>query len=89
MSDDPYTNGRTSHLTARGVALTAQVAAAERLAASLVSGFELCDDADVALSDKQKAGMIKAALLEFDGIEADVSAVLAVEELLARLRPAA
>jgi hypothetical protein len=67
------------------VALTAQVATADRLARAVVTGFDLCCDAQVPLTQLQKIALVKAALLEFDGIEAEASASMAIEAALRRL----
>src|SRR5262245_45025583 len=54
------------------VVLTAGVASAERLARAIVFAFESCEEGGVPLSHVQKVAVIEAALLEYDGLEADL-----------------
>lgn len=56
--------------------------AAERLSRAIVLAFEVCDEGGVPLSDMQKIAIVEAALLEFDGVEAQLSSSTAVGELL-------
>jgi hypothetical protein len=66
--------------------LAAQVAAADRVARVLVGGFDLCADGGRPLSALQRVELIKAALLEFDRLDADVGANLEVERRLRDVR---
>ena len=61
---------------------TANAAAAERLAGAIVVGFEVCEEAGTPLSQVQKVALIQAALLEFDGLQAQLSSLAVIEELL-------
>jgi hypothetical protein len=60
----------------------ARAAAAERLAKSIVGGFDLCGQAGIPLSQVQKIAVVQAALLEFDGFEAQVSSLARIADLL-------
>jgi hypothetical protein len=53
----------------------AKVAAAERFARALVVAFGALDDLGLPLTDVQKIAMVQAALLEFDGFEAQLDAL--------------
>jgi hypothetical protein len=64
------------------VAATAKAAAAERLAGALVSAFDVCEQAGVPLSQLQKIALLEAALLEFDGLEAQLGSLTAIDELI-------
>jgi hypothetical protein len=75
------TNGK---LRTELIVSTAKAAAAERIAAAIVAGFEVCAQAGVPLSQLQKIALVEAALLEFDGFEAHVGSVAAIDELLRR-----
>ena len=68
-----------------GCAGTAQVVAAQRVARQLVLGFELCADSGVPLSELQKIALFSAALLEFDGMHAEVEGRLQIDRLLGEL----
>ena len=74
----------TTH-TLEGFATTAQVAAAQRVARALTVGFGLCDEAGFPLSERQRISMLAAALLGFDGFQAETEGLLGVEQLLAGL----
>jgi hypothetical protein len=67
------------------VALAARVAAAERFAATIISTFEKCEETSVPLSKAQKTTLLEAALVEFDGFEAELSSLMRVAELLSEL----
>jgi hypothetical protein len=67
------------------VASAARVAAAERFAGVIVSAFEKCEETRIPLSKAQKTALIEAALVEFDGFEAELSSLLRVAELLSEL----
>jgi hypothetical protein len=60
----------------------ANAAAAERLAGAIVVGLEICEQAGTPLSQVQKVSLIQAALLEFDGLGAQLSSLAVIEELL-------
>jgi hypothetical protein len=64
------------------VAATAKAAAAERLAGTLVSAFDVCEQAGVPLSQLQKIALLEAALLEFDGLEAQLGSISAIDQLI-------
>jgi hypothetical protein len=68
-----------------GFAATAQVAAAQRAARALTVGFGLCEEAGFPLSERQRISMLTAALLAFDGFQAETAGLLHVEQLLAGL----
>jgi len=55
------------------VVITATVASAKRLARVIVFAFETCEDEGCPLSHLQKIALIEAALIEYDGFEADLS----------------
>jgi hypothetical protein len=78
-------NGRASGVN--GDLSIAKVAAAERFATAVVLGFEVCEDADAPLSQRQKIAVIEAALLEFDGLEAQLRSLASVSELLRAFGP--
>jgi hypothetical protein len=59
----------------RDAAVMAKVAAAERFARALVVAFGALDDLGLPLTDVQKIAMVQAALLEFDGFEAQLDAL--------------
>jgi hypothetical protein len=67
------------------VVSAARVAAAERFAGVIVSTFEKCEETSVPLSKAQKTTMIEAALVEFDGFEAELSSLMRIAELLSEL----
>jgi hypothetical protein len=67
-------------------AATAKAVAAERLAGAVMSAFEICEQAGVPLSQLQKVALVEAVLLEFDGLEAHLRSLAAVEEELRGLR---
>jgi hypothetical protein len=71
----------------RGVPVVsaARVAAAERFAGVIVSTFEKCDETSIPLSRAQKTALIEAALVEFDGFEAELSSLMRIAELLNEL----
>lgn len=64
---------------------TAQVAAAQRLAGAIVGAFDACELARMPLTQRQKVAVVQAALLEFDGFAAHLSALGATGEALHRL----
>jgi hypothetical protein len=65
--------------------LTAQVAAAERVARAVIFAFEACEEGGVPLSQVQKVAVVEASLLEFDGLEADLSSLAGVGALIREL----
>jgi hypothetical protein len=79
MSSQNGTSGATTD------GLIAQVAAAERFARAIVVSFGVCEESDVPLSDAQKVAVIEAALLEFDGFEAQLRSLSSIGELLRSL----
>lgn len=66
--------------------LTAQVAAAERFARAIIVAFGALEELRAPLTDVQKIAFIEAALLEFDGFEAQLGSLEAVGEVLRALR---
>jgi hypothetical protein len=77
-----FTNGNSP---AEPAAPTAQVAAAHRFAQALIVGFEVCEQGAMPLSQVQKIAFIEAALLQFDGLEAELNLLATVGEVLHRL----
>ena len=65
---------------------TLQVVAAQRIAQATVTGFALCDECGLPLSERQKVAVLTAALLELDGLHEELRGVLHVERLIADLR---
>ena len=63
-------------------AATAKAAAAERVAGAIIVGFDVCKEHGAPLSQVQQIALIQAALLEFDGLEAQLSSLAVIEELL-------
>lgn len=72
--------------TCEDVAGMAQAAAAGNLAAALITGFQLCEDAGLPLSGIQQRHILEGALLEFDGLRTGIREALAMQELLRQLR---
>jgi hypothetical protein len=73
-------NGRPEPLV-----ITAQLAAAERLASAIVFAFDVCEEGGVPLSQAQKIAVVEAALLEFDGFEASLESLTSVAALIREL----
>jgi hypothetical protein len=67
------------------VASTTAVATAERCARALTVGFGLCDEGGFPLNERQRTALLTAALLTFDGFQAETQGTLEVEALLAEL----
>jgi hypothetical protein len=65
---------------------TMQTVAAQRIASLLVLGFGLCEEAHVPLSERQRIALLTAALLEFDGVRAEIEGLLQIERLLSEFR---
>ena len=63
-------------------AATAKAAAAERFAGAIIAAFEVCDQFGWPLKQPQKVALVEAALLEFDGLEAQLNSLVAIGELL-------
>ena len=70
---------------AAGTLLTTQ-AAARRFAAAIVASFGVCDEVCTPFTDLQKITLIQAALLEFDGLEAELDSLSRIGDLLRELR---
>lgn len=68
-----------------GTLFTTQ-AAARRFAAAIVAAFGVCDEVCTPLTDLQKITVIQAALLEFDGLEAELDSLSRIGDLLRELR---
>ena len=62
--------------------MIAHVAAADRIARVLVSAFRQCGESSWPLSELQQVDLIRTALLEFDGFEGELTAMLEVERQL-------
>ena len=75
------TNGN-GHDPVDGNAPPAEVAAAERFARAIVFTIEVCEEGRVELSAAQKVALIEAALLEFDGLGAELSSLAGLSALL-------
>ncbi len=71
-------NGNSPH----GSKSAVQVAAAQRFAEALVVGFAVCEEAGAPFSELQKVALIEAALLQFDGFDAQLTALSVVHDLL-------
>ena len=56
-------------------ALLTTQAAARRFAGAIVAAFGVCDEVCTPLTDLQKITVIQAALLEFDGLEAELASL--------------
>jgi len=69
-----------------GLESTLQVVAAQRVAQATVTGFALCEECGLPLSERQKVAVLTAALLELDGLHEELTGVLHVERLIADLR---
>lgn len=65
---------------------TLQVVTAQRVAQATVTGFALCEECGLPLSERQKVAVLTAALLELDGLHEELTGVLHVERLIADLR---
>ena len=83
LASMPSGNGRRTNGLAPA---TAKAVAAERLAGAVMSAFDICEQAGVPLSQLQKVALVEAVLLEFDGLEAHLRSLAAVEEQLRALR---
>jgi hypothetical protein len=71
--------------TSEGVESTLQVVAAQRVAQATVTGFALCEECGLPLSERQKVAFLTAAVLELDGLHQELTGVLHVERLIADL----
>lgn len=72
--------------TAEGVEATLHVVAAERVAKATVTGFGFCEECGQPLNERQKVALLTAAMMELEGLQAEVESVLGVERLIAELR---
>jgi hypothetical protein len=63
-------------------ASTAKAAAAERFAGTIISAFDVGEQVGAPLTQAQKMALLEAALLEFDGLEAQLNSLVAIGELL-------
>lgn len=63
-------------------AATAKAAAAERFAGAIIAAFEVCEQVGWPLKQPQKVALVEAALLEFDGLEAQLHSLAEIGELL-------
>jgi hypothetical protein len=66
-------------------AAIARISGAERFASAIVMAFDLCGEAGKALSQLQRIAIIEAALLEFDGFDAQLRSSATIEDLLRAL----
>jgi hypothetical protein len=71
--------------TTESAAIIAQMAAAECLARTLVTGMAACDENGLSLSQLQKIELVKAALLQFEDLPTQLGELLAVDHLVGRL----
>ena len=62
------------------------VVTADRIARFVVAGVGLCEQSGVPLSERQRVALLTAALLEFDGVQAEVDGLREVEHMLQELR---
>jgi hypothetical protein len=76
---------RNGSTRAELTAATAKAVAAERLAGAVMATFDICEQSGVPLSQLQKVALVEAVLLEFDGLEAHLRSLAAVEERLRSL----
>ncbi len=65
---------------------TAHASAARCIARGLIVAFDACDEAEMPLTQLQRATVVEAALLEFDGFGAHVSSLATVSRLLREMR---
>ncbi len=65
---------------------TVPVLAATRIARLLVAAFDLSEELEVPLSDCQKIALLTSALVEFDGVQAEIDGLQRIERVLAELR---
>lgn len=70
------------HGSAEVTVFTAHAAAARCLARVIAVSIDACDEADMPLSELQKAAVIEAALLEFDGFGLQLASLVAMGELM-------
>lgn len=73
------TNG---HAPSETVLAAAHGSAARCLARALVVSFDACDDADIPLSQLQRAAILEVAFLEFDGFGLQLSSLETLGTLL-------
>jgi hypothetical protein len=69
----------------KALSSTAQIAAAERLAETLVVAFGQCDEAGRPLTDLQKIDILSTAFAAFDGYRAELERQLRFEQVLVEL----
>jgi hypothetical protein len=77
------TNG---HAPPETVLATAHSSAARCIARGLVVAFDACDEAEIPLTQLQRATIVEAALLEFDGFGVHVTSLATVSRLLREMR---
>jgi hypothetical protein len=65
---------------------TLQALVAKRVAGVIVSGFDFCDEETAPLCERQKAALLTAALLVFDGMQAELDGLREIERVIAELR---
>lgn len=65
---------------------TAHGSAARCIARALVVAFDACDEAGIPLTQLQRATIVEAALVEFDGFGLQVSSLATVSRLLCEMR---
>jgi hypothetical protein len=76
---------RNGSTRAELTAATAKAVAAERLAGAVMPRSTSDEQSEVPLSQLQKVALVEAVLLEFDGLEAHLRSLAAVEERLRSL----
>ncbi len=77
------TNGYGSLETAMA---SAHGSAARCLARALIMAFDTCDQTGIPLSQLQRAAIVEAALLEFDGFRVHASSLATVSRLLGEMQ---
>ena len=70
-----------------GLTTTARDAAARCLARAAVSGFDMCEESGMPLTQLQKVAILEAALVEFDGTRDHLFSVEALNRILSELEP--
>lgn len=73
---------RNGHAPVELAAATAKAAAAARFAGTIISAFDVCEQVGAPLTQAQKVALLEAALLEFDGLEAQLNSLVAIGQLL-------
>ena len=75
-------NGHSESLTT-----TARDAAARCLARAAVSGFDVCEESGMPLTQLQKVAILEAAFVEFDGMRDHLFSLETLDRILSDLEP--